>query len=329
MYRRRMAWILSKDMNERVSDESHPYLSVVADKSRFLHPLLRILWALGFMVPIFAVNKLFKLYLLARLGGSVRVAAQYTEAVVFFCLFIYVYRLYVAWIEKRRAVELSSRRAVVEIGRGLLLAAGMVGLTVAVLAALGCYTVAEVNSNQRLMVDYLAKFTMGAFLEELLFRLILFRLTEEWLGSWWALATQVALFGLAHIANDNATVLTCLCVAVVGGLVYTAAFMYTHRIWFALGIHAGWNYLQSGIFGMPTSGSAYEGVLLPKVTGPRWLTGGNFGIEASVLGVGLCLIVGIAYLIKAKRFGNTCPARWKRNADRDSAAPESGAKPEY
>ncbi len=315
-------------MDKPAGTEQDQYLSVVADKSRLLHPLLRILWALGFMVPIFVVNKLFKLYVLARLGGPVRVAAQYTEAVLFFCLFVYAYRLYAAWIEKRRAVELSSRGAVVETARGLLLAAGMVGLTVAVLAAFGCYTVAEVNSNQRLMVDYFVKFTMGAFLEELLFRLIVFRLTEEWLGSWWALATQVVLFGVAHIANDNATVLTGLCVAVVGGLVYTAAFMYTHRIWFALGIHAGWNYFQSGIFGMPNSGSAYEGVLLPKVTGPRWLTGGDFGIEASVLGVGLCLIVGIVYVIKSKQSGNIDPPRWKRNASRGTAAPESGAKPE-
>jgi hypothetical protein len=274
--------------------------------------MFRLLYAVCFLVPVLIVDKLFRLYVLSQVGGGLRVGVKYIEAVVFFALFLSVYRLYAVWIERRRPAELSRHRCIAEFGRGLIVACGLVGLTVSILAIAGCYRIMELNSNLRLIVDYFANFTMGALMEEILFRLIVFRLTEEWLGTRWALAIQMVLFGFAHILNDNATIFTCLTIAVVGGLLYTAAFMYTHRIWLVLGIHAGWNYFQSGVFGMPNSGSAYEGVLMPIVTGPTWLTGGVFGIEASVLAVSLTLVCGIILVFKADTAGHLYPPHWNR-----------------
>jgi hypothetical protein len=52
--------------------------------------------------------------------------------------------------------------------------------------------------------------------------------------------------------------------------------------------------------------------LLPEVSGPTWLTGGNIGIEQSVLGVVLSIMVGIVLLKLARDRGQILRPGWKR-----------------
>jgi membrane protease YdiL (CAAX protease family) len=285
------------------------------------HPLLRLLVVIGFLIPVFVVNKLFKLFVLSELSGNTRVIAQYMEAVLFFLLFILAYRVFVRWIEHRQAFELSTPGATREFSAGFGVGLGLVTIMVILLYILGYYQFESVNPNLRLLLDYFIKFTMGAFLEELIFRLIVFKLTEEMLGTWWAVLIQAVLFGLAHIGNDNATIWTSAAIMIIGGLLETSAFIYTRRLWLALGLHAGWNYFQSGIFGMPNSGSVYDGVLRPVVIGPEWLTGGDFGIEASYVAISMCLVVGLCILFKARSDGKFVLPRW-RAAERIANPPK-------
>jgi membrane protease YdiL (CAAX protease family) len=275
------------------------------------HPLLRLLVVIGFLIPVFVINKLFKLFVLSELSGSTRVIVQYMEAALFFLLFILVYRAFARWIEHRKAFELSTSGSPRELATGLGMGFCLVFIVVILLYIMGYYQFDSLNPNLRLLVDYFVKFTMGAFLEELIFRLIIFRLTEELIGTWWALLIQVVLFGLAHIGNDNATIWTSAAVMIIGGLLETSAFIYTRRLWLALGLHIGWNYFQSGIFGMPNSGSVYDGVIRPVVTGPKWLTGGNFGIEASYVAIAICLAVGLYILRMAYIKGKFVLPKWR------------------
>jgi membrane protease YdiL (CAAX protease family) len=275
-------------------------------------PLVRILIALMFLLPVLATNKAFKMAVYPALSGNTVVVLRYIEAAVFFALFIVAYRLYAKHIEKRPALEISITGWARETGAGFLISFVLVSSIVALLAVFGCYRIVSLSEAPGVAVDLLFKFFMGAFLEELLFRLVLFKLTEELLGSWSALALQALLFGFSHLANENATVFTCLAIAIIGGLLYTAAYMYTRRIWFPLGLHLGWNYFQSGIFGMPNSGSAYEGLLIPQITGPAWLTGGTFGIEASYVAILLCCVTGLVLVVRAQHRGQLVPLIGKR-----------------
>jgi membrane protease YdiL (CAAX protease family) len=275
-------------------------------------PVVRILIALMFLVPVLAINKAFKMAVYPALAGNTVVVMRYIEAAVFFALFVVAYRLYVKHIEKRPALEMGMAGWAREAGAGFLISFVLVSVIVGLLAVFGCYRIVSWSETPGVAVDLLFKFFMGAFLEELLFRLVLFKLTEELLGSWLALALQALLFGFSHLANENATVFTSFAIAIIGGLVETAAYMYTRRIWFPLGLHWGWNYLQSGIFGMPNSGSAYDGLLIPRITGPAWLTGGTFGIEASYIAILLCCVTGAALVVRAQHRGQLVPLTWKR-----------------
>jgi membrane protease YdiL (CAAX protease family) len=270
-------------------------------------PIVRILIALMFLVPVLAINKAFKMAVYPALSGNAVVVIRYIEVAVFFALFVVAYRLYAKHIEKRPALEISIAGWARETGAGFLVSFVLVSFIVALLAAFGCYRIVSLSETPGVAVDLLFKFFMGAFLEELLFRLVLFKLTEELLGSWPALALQALLFGFSHLANENATVFTSFAIAIIGGLLYTAAYMYTRRIWFPLGLHLGWNYFQSGIFGMPNSGSPYDGLLIPQIAGPAWLTGGTFGIEASYVAILLCCVTGVALVVRAQHRGQLVP----------------------
>jgi hypothetical protein len=277
------------------------------------HPLIRILVAISFLIPVLILSKGMKAGLFPILSEDILIVARYLDAMLFFLLFLAAFWLYAKRVEKRKALEISSRGCLSETGVGFLAAGIIVGLVVIVLATTGCYTILGVTSSKRLVLDLFVRFFMGAFLEELLFRLIIFKLTEELLGTWIALLIQALLFGFAHAANENATLFTSCAVAIVGGLPYTAAYVYSRSLWLPLGIHWGWNFLQSGIFSMPNSGTPYQGLFMNIIAGPEWLTGGKFGIEASYLTILLWLMAGMALLFLGKKSSQMVLPRWKRS----------------
>lgn len=278
-------------------------------------PLARLLIAVLFMVPVLALDKVFKLTVLSPLSGNILIIFKYFEAIICFTLFIIAYRFYVRLVEKRTAQEISFSKWLSEFGLGFLISMGLVVLIVAILYFLGYLNFIGFAANKRVALDLAVKFAMGAFIEELFFRLILFKLSEELLGTWVALIIQSVFFGFAHQANENATVMTSISLIIVGGVFYTAAFMYTRRIWFPFGIHMGWNYFQSGIFSMPNSGTTYDGFVTTKVSGPEAITGGNFGIEASYVTIFLCLMVGVWLVVISYKAGQFTQPLWKRKTE--------------
>ncbi len=92
-----------------------------------------------------------------------------------------------------------------------------------------------------------------------------------------------------------------------------AAYMLTRRLWLSIGFHMAWNYTQSAIFSGIVSGNvAQQGLIKSTMHGPNWLTGGNFGVESSVLALLLCTSTGIVMLVMAVRRGKIVQPVWKR-----------------
>ncbi|MCK4462252.1 MAG: CPBP family intramembrane metalloprotease, partial [candidate division Zixibacteria bacterium] len=68
----------------------------------------------------------------------------------------------------------------------------------------------------------------------------------------------------------------------------------------------------STVLGLTVSGHTSHGIITPIVSGPEWLTGGAFGVEASWPAVGLCLAVGLLFLRRAVKGGQLVPPVWRR-----------------
>jgi GNAT superfamily N-acetyltransferase len=100
-------------------------------------------------------------------------------------------------------------------------------------------------------------------------------------------------------------------IALEAGVMLAAAYMVTRRIWLAIGIHAAWNFTQSGIFGVPTSGVASPGYLEGHLHGSALVSGGAFGPEASLVAVAVCLAAGLCMLRVARQKGQILKPSWQ------------------
>jgi membrane protease YdiL (CAAX protease family) len=267
--------------------------------------LIRIVVAFLFVAVPFAIVAFpFNMFVTDR-------SLKRVGAVLLTIVIVTAYSAYVRFIEKRRATEFSSSGAILESGGGLLLGALLFSTTIGILAALGIYQVTGSN-GWAVMLGTVPGFILTGFLEEVVFRGIIFRIVEASLGSWIALAVSAAIFGLLHLLNHGATLLDAGAITIEGGIMLAAAYMLTRRLWLCIGIHIAWNFVQGGVFSGAVSGGAQQGLLQAKMVGPDWITGGSFGVEASVVALIVCAAAGIFLLIVAKRKGQIVQPYWNR-----------------
>jgi uncharacterized protein len=191
---------------------------------------------------------------------------------------------------------------------GVLLFATVAGAA----AVVGVYRIIGCCSTGQLVRDVFQTAILAGFAEELLFRGILFRWIEEFAGSWAALILTSALFGLGHIENPNATWFSSFAIAVEAGLLLGGAYMLTRSLWAPIGLHAAWNFTQGYIFDIPVSGVPENGLTQAKLSGPALLSGGQFGLEASVLALVVATAAGIWLVILAVRRGEVVHPWWVR-----------------
>jgi membrane protease YdiL (CAAX protease family) len=249
-------------------------------------PLVRIIIAIAFLVPARFVSGLIKqIDILCPLQQSV-------GAIIGILLLTLLYSLYTKLIEKRSASEFSLKGMLPETVYGLGVGAGIMTLLVFILYVAGYYRIGSINSEFPVYINYIFHFTIAAFIEELIFRLILFRLIEEFLGTWISILFQIILFGFAHGNNPNATLWSSLAIGMEAGILLAAVFIYTRRMWFALALHMAWNYTQGVVFGIRVSGiEGRRSIIEPVIKGPDIITGGSFGLEASIISVVVCLFI--------------------------------------
>ena len=127
-----------------------------------------------------------------------------------------------------------------------------------------------------------ATFVIVGLAEEFSFRGYLqFTLTTG-MGFWPSAILLSALFGLAHMGNPGESIFGLLSV-VLFGLLFCLFLRRTGNLWWAVGFHAGWDWGQTFFYGVPDSGiPPYHNLFGSAFDGPRWLTGGSVGPEASV-----------------------------------------------
>ena len=225
---------------------------------------------------------------------------------------IAVYVGHARFIEQRPVSELAVRGMGRQLGLGLLVGAGLYTACELILMARGIYRVVGLNPLS-FMVPAIAMAVSSSVYEELLFRGVLFGSVEHWLGSWAALVVSSLVFGLTHLMNPQGTLEGALFIAVEAGILLGAAYMLTRQLWLSIGFHMAWNYTQSAIFSSIVSGNeAQQGLIRSTVSGPEWLTGGDFGVESSVLALVFCTTTGIVMLVMAARRGRIVSPVWKR-----------------
>ncbi|MFZ5745080.1 MAG: CPBP family intramembrane glutamic endopeptidase [Pseudomonadota bacterium] len=276
------------------------------------HPASLLLIGFALMVAVggagsIALNKLF-----GALDAARNTPLRLLGAVILAALFILAYKGYKRWIERAPDRELEFAGAGRELALGLAGGAALFSVMTGIVALLGGFEIMGLRGAGAIW-SMLSLAVFSSVFEEILLRGIVFRQLEAWLGSWIALALSSALFGALHITNPGATWFSSVAIAVEAGILLGAAYMLTRRLWLAIGIHAAWNFTQGWVFSVPVSGGeAPLGLLITRRLGPEWLTGGDFGLEASVVAMVVASLAGVILLLLAIQRGQLLPAPWRR-----------------
>jgi membrane protease YdiL (CAAX protease family) len=225
---------------------------------------------------------------------------------------VLAYWLLVRGMERRRVTELAPAKAAPHILLGLAAGALCFSLIVGALWTLGAYVVDGVNRDVDWVGPILVMGVGAGIGEEIVSRGVIFRITEEGLGTWAALLVSAAVFGGLHIWNPHATTWSALAIALEAGLLFGLLYHLTRSLWICMGAHAAWNVAQGPLYGIPVSGFEQRGLLASYMQGPAWLTGGAFGAEASVVALCICSLATSVCLAVAVRRGSLVPPPWLR-----------------
>jgi membrane protease YdiL (CAAX protease family) len=155
------------------------------------------------------------------------------------------------------------------------------------LAALGYYHFGVIELHGAKLVQWLAFwlafFIVVGLFEEFAFRgYAQFALTQG-LGFWLASLATSLTFGAVHLTNPGET-WTGIAGVVLTGLFWCFTLRRTGSLWFAVGMHAAFDFGETFLYSVPDSGTVFPGHLSSAtLAGPTWLVGGTAGPEASIL----------------------------------------------
>ena len=148
----------------------------------------------------------------------------------------------------------------------------------------------------------LATFLVASLAAETVFRGFPFRRLIQAVGPSWATILLSVLFGLVLVlANPPGSMGMALVGETLFGVVLAMAWLRTHALWTGWALHFACRAITAVIFGLPVAGrSVFGSVADTFATGPRWLTGGAFGLDAALLTAPV-LLAGMIALYRVTR----------------------------
>lgn len=185
---------------------------------------------------------------------------------------------------------------------GAALGWGMVILAVLPMALAGSLHISfwTEPGTLRLIIINLLTLAAQTLAVEVTFRGYAFRCLIEVIGPAGATLCMSILFAFTQVLINGANS-TGIFIAILMGVVFSVAWLRTHALWMAWGMHFAWAASMGLLFGLPVSGSIDSSVLVQTIaSGHHWLTGGNYGPEGARL-TALALLAGLIVLVRITR----------------------------
>jgi uncharacterized protein len=175
---------------------------------------------------------------------------------------------------------------------------GLVSIVIGfvVLGSMDLITIEKIVVSWPDLIWLLLFFLLVAIIEETLVRGLLFGSLEIGFSKITSLLVTAFVFAFLHIFNDHIHYVSLLNIF-LAGIFLGYSRLYTPLLYFPIGLHLAWNYIQGPVLGFAVSGNkTYQMVLQSQVDAPI-LTGGQFGFEGSIIAsiVMLVAIVGVHF----------------------------------
>lgn len=183
--------------------------------------------------------------------------------------------------------------------KGCAVGAGLMVVPAAILYTGGWVTWNRPQLDIPSLISATGMFISVALAEEFLFRGFVFQRLINGIGVWPAQLIIAGYFLLIHFNNPGMTGTVKIFASVnifIASILFGLAFIKTKSLAMPLGIHFMANWVQGTLLGFGVSGNDEAGILKPQFTlAPEWLTGGTFGLEASLFGLVSLIIVTAAF----------------------------------
>jgi membrane protease YdiL (CAAX protease family) len=170
--------------------------------------------------------------------------------------------------------------------QGAVFGVAEISAVLAALAACGYYHFGALqlhgSSILRWALIWGTVFIVVGLYEEFAFRGYVQFTLAQGIGFWPAAAALSFLFGAVHWSNPGETPAGIFGV-ILSGLFWCFTLRRTGTLWFAIGMHASFDFGETFLYSVPDSGAIFPGHLSSAtLAGPTWLTGGSAGPEASI-----------------------------------------------
>jgi membrane protease YdiL (CAAX protease family) len=171
--------------------------------------------------------------------------------------------------------------------QGVVWGLAMVTAVILLIGAGGGYSFGPIALDSDAIFRYAALwglvFLTVGFFEEFLFRGYTQFTLASGVGFWPAALILSAGFGGAHLMNPGEGWVGALGVFMIA-MFFCLTLRRTGSLWFAVGLHAAFDWGETFLYSVPNSGIVAPGHLSnSSLHGPRWLTGGSVGPEGSVM----------------------------------------------
>jgi membrane protease YdiL (CAAX protease family) len=132
-------------------------------------------------------------------------------------------------------------------------------------------------------VRYILILLIYAAFEEAMFRGYPFQTLMEGIGKTFSIIILSVIFGLLHFFNPNSSIMGVLNTALAGAFL-SMLYIKRRSLWLPIFVHFSWNFSMGFLFGLPVSGVRLNNAFLTtNQVGPDLLSGGEFGLEGSLL----------------------------------------------
>jgi uncharacterized protein len=189
-----------------------------------------------------------------------------------------------------------------EFGLGAALGWGMLIASILPMVLLGGLIVTVWTSPRQffILILDLVILAIASLAEEVAFRGYPFQRLVEAIGPVLATLAFSVFFGLVHLQNPSASAAS-VTITIFAGWLLSAAYLRTRALWFSWGWHFAWNVSMGVIFGLPISGiTRFSPIFQSNTIGPPWITGGDYGPEASTI-TAIVILVGIFVVFQMTR----------------------------
>lgn len=165
----------------------------------------------------------------------------------------------------------------------------------------GWIEIVDFNWNANALLSSFIFFLLISFSEEIMCRGVIQQILMDIpLPKFLALGITSGLFMMLHLANPGIGWLP-LFNLFLAGIILGLSLLFSRNLWFPISFHLFWNWIQGPLLGYKVSGmESLTPLIQIRESGPKWITGGDFGFEGSIV-CSVLLLFAIVFLYQFLR----------------------------